>query len=102
MSLEIDHVPGLVAVGGMKEVIESNFEQRRQRRVSRKMPADARVFLILAMDHSHRIPAKECLDAGLYIAIARIGQLLLDWNRVPVRSIQLRRRFHAGLARATR
>ncbi len=33
MALKIDEIAGLVAIGGVEEVVESHFEQRRQRGV---------------------------------------------------------------------
>ena len=47
MALEVDEVAGLVAIGGMEEVVEADFEQRRQRGIGGDVAADAGVLLVL-------------------------------------------------------
>ena len=47
VALEINQVARLVAVAAVEEVVEADFEQRRQRRIGGDVAADARVVLIL-------------------------------------------------------
>src|SRR5690349_21918752 len=76
VALEVNHVSGFMSVGRVEEVVESNLEQSSEGRVGGEMSADARVFLVLAMDHGHGVPANEGFDATFHIAIARVRQLL--------------------------
>ena len=48
VALEVDQVARLVAVAGVEEVVEADFEQRRQRGVGGNVAADAGVVLVLA------------------------------------------------------
>src|SRR5437660_6137705 len=66
------------------------------------MSADAGVFLVLAVNHRHRVPANQGLNTSLHFAIAWVGQLLLDGNRVLVRSVELSWRLDARFARPAR
>src|SRR5689334_9658259 len=102
MSLEINHVARLVAIGSAKEMIESHFEQGGERGISGEMSADTGVLFVLAMNHRHRIPADQRLDSGFHLAVAGIGQLLLDRNRVLVRSVELGGRLYARFTRSAR
>src|ERR1700704_3895065 len=72
MPLEVNKISGLVAVLRAEEVIESNLQQRSQRRVSRDMPANSWVFLILTMHHRHRIPSQQRLHPFLQLPVAGI------------------------------
>ena len=76
MALEIDEIAGLVAVSGVEEMIEADFEQRGQRRIGRDVAADSGIFLVLPMHHRHGIPANQALDAALHRAVAGVRQLL--------------------------
>ena len=60
VALEIDQVAGLVAVLGVEEMVEADFEQGGQRRVGGDVAADAGVVLVLPHHHGHGVPA----DAG--------------------------------------
>ena len=100
VALEIDEVAGLIAVARVEEVIEANFEQRRQRGVGRDVAADAGILLVLAMHHGHRVPADQALDAALQKAIAGIGNFFFDRNGVDVRRVQLHRNLDARLTGA--
>src|SRR5258708_12203645 len=61
--LKVNEIARLIAIGGVKKVIEAYLEQRRQRRVSRTLAADPPAFLILAMHHAHSVPAAQSLEA---------------------------------------
>ena len=81
MTLEINEVARLISVAGVEEMIESDFEQRRQRRVGRDVAADSWVLLVLAMHHGHRVPANQALDAPLQLRDRRDRELPLrpEW-----------------------
>ena len=96
MSLEVNEVARLVAVAGVKEMIEADLKQRCQRGIGRDVTTDSRVFLVLTMHHRHGIPASQAFHAPLELAIAGIWDLLFDGNGVDVRSIELDGNFHAG------
>ena len=76
VALEINEVAGLVAVAGVEEMIEADFEQGGQRRIGRDVAADSGIFLVLAVHHGHGVPANQALDAALQRAVAGIGKLL--------------------------
>ena len=93
MALEIDEVAGLVLIArrvawvlGMKEVVEADFEQGGQRRICRDMAADARVLLVLAVDHGHRVPANEAFDAALHLAVAGVRYFIMFGDGIEVGS----------------
>src|SRR5215467_2103933 len=96
MPLEVNKVAGLVAVLGMKKVIETNFEQSRYRRKRRYMAADTGILLILPMDHGHGVPPDEALDAALQAAVSRVGNLFKYRDGIHVRGIELDRKINAG------
>src|SRR5580704_12966042 len=100
MPLEINKVPRLVAMRRVKEVVESHFKQRGQRRVSSKMAADSRILLVLAVYHRHRIPPNQALHTPLQIAVAGIGHLFVFGNGVEVGSGQLAGGRDSGFPRA--
>src|SRR5437762_3547065 len=65
VALEIYEVPGApVVVGAAEEMIESDFEQSRERRVGRQMSADIGVVLVGAHHHGDGVPANQALDAA--------------------------------------
>ena len=88
MALEVDEVAGLVAVAGVKEVIEAHFEQGGKRCICRDVAADTVIFLILAGDHGHGVPAGEAFDLAFQLAIAGVGNFVFDADGVDVRSIE--------------
>ena len=98
VTLEVNEIAGLIAVAGVEEMIEADFEQRGQRRIGRDVAADAGIFLVLPMHHGHRVPADQALDAPLQLAIAGIRNFLLHRNGVDVGRVQLDRDFDARLA----
>ncbi len=100
MALKVDEVARLVAIAGMEEVVETNLQQGRQRRVGRDVAADAGIFLVLPMHHGHGVPADQAFDAPFQIGIAGIGHFLVLRNGIQVWRDQLARRVDAGLARA--
>src|SRR5579864_7923364 len=63
--LEINKVARLIAVLAMKEVVVPHFLKRRQRCISRDVPADPRIVLVSPNHHGHRVPADQALDAPL-------------------------------------
>ena len=64
------------------------------------MAADAGIFLVLPMHHGHGVPADQALDAALHRAVAGVGHLFADRNRVDVGGIELDRDVHAGFTGA--
>ena len=77
VALEINQVARLIPVIGVKEMIESDFQQRGQRGISGNVAADAGVVLILVDHHGHGVPADHAFDPPLHGAVARIRQLRL-------------------------
>ena len=98
MALKIDEIARPIAIGGVEEVVESHFEQRRQRGVGRNVAADTRILLVLAMHHGHGIPADQALDATLEAAIARVGRFFFHRYGIEVGRIQLDGDIHARLS----
>ena len=87
VTLEVNEIPRLIAVSAAKEMVESDFEQRGQRRVGRDMAANPCVRFVLAMHHRHRVPAGQALQAPLQLAVARIWHLLFDRNGIDIRRV---------------
>ena len=84
VALEKDLVGRLAALFAVEEVVEGHFVQRGGRGEGGDVPADARALLVRPHDHRHRVPADDALDAPLDLAIAGIGRLLVDGDRVDV------------------
>ncbi len=99
VSLEINQVAGFVAVRSVEEMVEPDFQQRRQRRVGRDMSADAGVFLVLGMHHGHRVPADQALDAALELAVTRVRDFFFGGNSIEVWRVQLHRNIDTGRTR---
>ena len=99
VTLEVDEVAGLVAIAGVKEMIEAHFEQRGQRGVGGNVAADAGVVFVLAHHHGHGVPAGQALDAALHGAVAGIGHFVLGTDGVHVGRIELDGEVGAGAAR---
>src|SRR6266478_6378820 len=97
VALKINEIAGLVAIGGVKEVIKSDFEQSSQRGISGNVAADSRILLILAMHHSHGVPTDQALDAPLEGTIARVGLFFVHRYGVEIGRIQLDGDVHARL-----
>ena len=89
VALEIDEVAGLVAIAGVKEMMETDFQQRGERCVGGDVAADAGVVLVLAHDHGHGVPAGEAFDAALHGAVAGIRHLVLGTDGVHVWRIEM-------------
>src|SRR5271166_3777664 len=93
--LEINEVARLIAVFGMEEMIESDFQKCRERRIRRDVSADPGIFLVLPVHHGHRVPADQALDAAFQVAVARIGNLFRRRNGIEVGRIELNRNINA-------
>src|SRR5271155_6260371 len=89
MALEVNEVSRLVAISGMKEMVETDLEHCCERGIRGDVAANTGVLLVLGMDHGQRVPADEALHAVLDLQIAGIGKLVVFRNRVDVRSGQL-------------
>ena len=100
VALEINQVARLIAVAGVEEMIEADFQQRGERRVGGNVAADAGIVLVLPDHHGHGVPANQALDAALHRAVAGIGGFLLGTDGIDVRRIELDRHFDAIGARA--
>src|SRR5215470_9183407 len=96
VALEVDDVPLVIGVPGAEEVIEADLEQRRRRRVSGDVAADAALFAVGAHDHRQRVPPDKALDPPLDLAAARIDRLPIDGNGVDVRRVGCERDFDPG------
>ena len=96
VSLKIHQVPRLVAVGGVKKVVEADFQQGGQRCIRGNMPANAGIVLVLTHHHRHSIPAQEAFDAALHGPVARVGLLIVGPDGVDIRGVQLNRKFRAA------
>ena len=99
VALKIDQVARLVAVFGVEEMIEPDFEQGGQRGIGGNVAADAGVVLVLAHHHGHGVPADQALDAALHGTIAGIRHFVLGADGVDVRRVELNRQFDAVDAR---
>src|SRR2546423_15500669 len=62
------------------------------------MAANTRIPFILAVDHSHGVPAHQAFDAAFECAIARIRLFLRRRNGVDVMGIELNRYIYSRLA----
>ena len=96
MALEKDLVGRLPAFLAVEEVVEGHFVERGGRGVGRDVPADAVALLVRADHHRHRVPADDVLDAPLDVAVAGIGRLVAERNRVDVGRRHARRILHAA------
>ena len=99
VALEINQIARFVAVTGVEEVVESDFEQGGERRIGRDVAADAGIFLVLAMHHGHRIPADQALDAALQLAVAGIRNFFRGRNGIQVGRVELDGDIDAGRSR---
>jgi hypothetical protein len=99
MSLKVNKVAGLVAVSGVEEVLVTNLEQGGQRRVSGEVPPDARILLILAMHHSHGIPANKGFQPLFEFAVPGVGYFFMLGNGIQVGGGQRAGGGDAGFAR---
>src|SRR5690242_19093121 len=97
MTLQIEHVAGLVADTAAEEVIETNLSQGGERCIRRDMPAYIRVVLVRADNHGRCVPADQAFYAPFEQAIPRVGNLLSDADGVQVRSIGLQGGANTGM-----
>ena len=98
MSLKVDKVARLVAVGGVEEMLVAHFQQGGQRGIGREMAADARILFILAMHHGHRVPADKGFQPLLELAVTGVGYFLMLRDGVEVGGRQRAGGGDAGLA----
>src|SRR5581483_6302776 len=77
MALEVNDVSTFACILGVKEMVEADLEQRRQRRIGRDMAADSRIFSIGSHHHGERIPSHQALDPPFDFAITGIIRLLI-------------------------
>ena len=76
MPLEVNHVTGLISIAAAEKMIEANFADRRQRRISRYVAADIRVVFVGPNHHGGGIPTNQAFDAPLQNSIAGIWHFL--------------------------
>jgi hypothetical protein len=81
-------------------MLVAHFQQSGQRRISREVAADARILLVLAMDHGHRIPTDERFQPLLELAVARVGHFIMLGNGIQVRGGKRHGGGDAGFARS--
>jgi hypothetical protein len=94
--LEVDQIPGLVAIGRAKEVVEAHFDQGGERGVGGDVAADAVVVIVGPHHHGQGVPADQALQPPLQGAITRIGDLLLNRNGVHVGRVDVVGRRRPG------
>ena len=75
VALEVNEVARLAIVGAVEEMVEADFDQRRQRSVGGDVAADVVVVLVGADHHGQRVPADEVLDAPFELTVAGIRDL---------------------------
>ena len=100
VTLEVHEISWQIAVGSVKEMVESDFEQRRQRGVSGQVTANIGVVFVGPDDHSRGVPAHQALDDTFHRAIAREGDFFLRRDGVDVWCIPAQRRVHAQVRSA--
>ena len=84
MPLEVDKVAGLIAVSRVEEMVITHFQQRGERGIGGEMAADAGIFLVLAMNHRHRVPADEALQPLLKSAVAGVRHFFMFRDGIQV------------------
>ena len=104
VTLKIDEVAGQfstvrAAVRPVEKMIESDFSQRGERRISRQVAANIRVVFIGAHHHRGGVPADQAFDAALDLPVARIGDLIFRRDGIDVGSIPAQRGLHAKVGR---
>ncbi len=85
--LKIDAVARVIVAGAFEEMVETDFQQRGAGGEGGDMPADPFEVLVRPHDHRHGVPANDAFDAALDLAIARIGRLFVEGNRIDVRRV---------------
>lgn len=100
--MEIDLVPGEVAVGRSKKVIERDFIESRRGGISRDMSTQAAVGPVGIHDHGHGIPPGVTLKPPLHFPVAREGGLFVRGDGVHVRRAHDARTFAPVLPQAIR
>ena len=84
VALEIDQVARLIADRAAEKVVHAHFDQCCRRGEGRDMAADALVVFVGPHHHGDRIPPDQALDGAFQVAVAGIGQLLGNRDRVQV------------------
>src|ERR1043166_10255889 len=91
MPLEIDLIAGGVVFVGSEEVIPADFVQSCSAGVCGNVTTDSGVSTIGANEEGHCVPAIDALEASFEFAVAGIGRLLGNVNRVDVGRVEIDR-----------
>ena len=100
VSLDEEQVALVAPVPVAEEVVEPHLVERGGRSVGGDVPADGTVRPVGPHHHGQRVPADDVLDAPFQVAVAGIGFLQFDGDRVYVGRIGGKGQAHAGLGRA--
>ncbi len=100
VTLEEDLVAVAPVALAAEEVIETDFVQRRRRRVRREVATETVEPVVGAVDHDDRVPTDEGTDPAFDVFVAREPRLLLARDRVDVVGLHHRRDADALLARS--
>ena len=100
MALEVNQIAGLVAVAGAEEVVETHFQQCRERSIGGDVAADAVVNLVLMRHHGHGIPAHQTFQFALQHTVSGVGDFALRRNRIDVVRGTANRNIDAVVARS--
>ncbi len=99
MSLDEDHVAGMLLARRAPEMVEADLVQRGGRGVAGQVPAELRALPVGMHDHRHGIPAQVGLDAPLECPVAGVLELLPRRDRVDIGRVRLERQVRAASAR---
>ena len=97
VALDEEKVAFVAAVPVAEEVVEPHLVERRGRRVGGDVPAYGGVGPVGPDHHGERVPAHDVLDAPFQVAVAGIGFLQFDGERVDVRRVGGEGQAYAGL-----
>ena len=89
--LEVDQVAAAGMVRAAEEMIEPDLVECGCRRVRRDVPTDPRTLAVGFDNHRESVPADDALDPILYLDVAGVWSLLVNWDRVDVRSARRHR-----------
>jgi hypothetical protein len=81
----------------MPEMVVADVIQGRRRGVAGDVAAEARIILVGAQHHDHRIPARVVADLLLHLVVARRDRLLVGGDGIGVFGVGAVGHVDAGL-----
>src|SRR5688500_87680 len=88
VSLVVNEIAGLIAVGGVEEVVLTYLYQGRQGGIGRDVSADIFVVLVRSNNHRESVPANVVFDGSLNLAVSGVRKFFIDGNGVDVGGVK--------------